>query len=72
MAALKFHPRETLPNRTALARAEALYVELSGDARAYLGEVMVAFRATLDRQNPDEVELARAALVDVVRSLARG
>jgi molecular chaperone HscC len=30
MKSLKFHPREALPNRTALARAEALFVELRG------------------------------------------
>ncbi len=33
MTRLKFHPREALPNTTALTRADALYVELSGPAR---------------------------------------
>ena len=35
MARLKFHPRDALPNATALARADALYVELAGRARSW-------------------------------------
>lgn len=45
MESLKFHPRDTLPNRTALERAEALYMEPTGGARQTLSHRMIAFRA---------------------------
>ena len=38
MGRLKFHPRDSLPNRTALARADALYAELRGPEREVLGD----------------------------------
>src|SRR5262249_17033025 len=48
MTRLKFHPRDALPNTTALARAEALYVELSGREREMLGHAIAMFRAALE------------------------
>lgn len=51
MQALKFHPRDSLPNATALARAEALYVELTGTEREELGHSLAHFRAALDSQD---------------------
>ena len=44
MARLKFHPRDALPNATLLARADALYVELTGTPRTALGEAIARFR----------------------------
>src|SRR5690606_19845495 len=52
MRTLKFHPREALPNTTALARAESLYTELRGPARELLGAAMRAFRLALEEQDP--------------------
>lgn len=69
MKRLKLHPRDSLPNATALARADALYVELSGPAREVLGEVIVAFRAALESQDASAIEPMRARLVAVVRQL---
>ena len=63
MARLKMDPRDTLPNRTALERAEALYVELVNAPRALLRAHIAAFRAALDRQDPNEMDEARASLV---------
>src|SRR5262245_64104920 len=37
MTRLKLHPRDALPNTTALTRADALFVELTGDRRELLG-----------------------------------
>lgn len=60
---LKLHPREALPNTTALARAEALYVELSGDARLVLGGAIQALLLALETQDPETVSEARAVLI---------
>ena len=60
---IKFHPRESLPNRTALARAEALFVELRGEARAWLSMALVEFRAALESQDPARIDAARQSLV---------
>ncbi len=70
MSRLKFHPRDTLPNRTALARAEALYVELKGDRRAYLGALLADFRGALETQDSSAIDDARERLVRATRDLA--
>ncbi|MES2642752.1 MAG: Hsp70 family protein [Myxococcota bacterium] len=62
LARLKFHPRDLLPNTTALARADARFVELTGHERALLGEALGAFRAALEGQDPAETDARRAAL----------
>jgi molecular chaperone HscC len=70
MQRLKFHPRDALPNVTALARADALYVELTGWARAELGAGIASFRAGLEGQVP-EISLLRDRLVGLVERLRR-
>lgn len=69
MQALKVHPRETLPNRTALERAEALFVELTGSAREELGAGLGRFRAALETQDPQEISAYREALVSLTQRL---
>lgn len=71
MARLKFHPRDALPNATLLARADALYVELTGDARDHLGSVLAAFRAALESQDDKMIAGFRDQLASVVNSLRR-
>ena len=66
---LKFHPREALPNTTALARADALYVELTGAARTGLGEAIALFRGALDEQEPRAIDAARSQLLELVDRL---
>ncbi|HWA78241.1 MAG TPA: Hsp70 family protein [Polyangiaceae bacterium] len=63
LARLKFHPREALPNLTALSRAEALHVELTGAARAHLNEALVYFRAALESQDPQQITRTRELLL---------
>ena len=63
MAKLKLHPREMLPNTATIARAEALYVELVGEPRAELGELLGDFRAVLETQDDTLIEPLREALV---------
>jgi len=71
MEKLKIHPRDTLPNATALARADALYTELTGVERALVGEAISAFRLALEGQDPPEIVRAREQLVSLVESRRR-
>jgi molecular chaperone HscC len=71
MARLRFHPRDALPNATILARADALYVELTGAARDELGDAMAAFRLALDSQGDTAIRPARERLARVVASMRR-
>jgi molecular chaperone HscC len=70
LAKLKFHPREALPNATALSRAENVYVELIGQPREVLQAELVRFRAALERQDPGEIAVARQRLIQATRFLA--
>jgi molecular chaperone HscC len=66
MVRLKFHPREALPNVTALARADALFVELTGEAREELGIAISVFRAALEGQDPAAIDATRGNLNAIV------
>jgi molecular chaperone HscC len=72
MRTLKFHPREALPNTTALARAESLYTELRGPARELLGAAMRAFRLALEEQVPATIERRRGELMGLVERFKQG
>ena len=69
MASLKFHPRESLPNRTALARADALYAELSGMDRDMLGDAIQRFRIALETQDEKLITPLREQLQSLVSQL---
>ena len=56
-----------MPNVTALARADALYVELTGDARAYLGSAIASSSAAME-QDPALIKGARAALLRLIEA----
>jgi molecular chaperone HscC len=71
MARLKFHPREALPNTTALARGEALFAELTGPARDQLRQALVSFRAVIEAQEPQEIRQGREQLLRLLDSLRR-
>ena len=71
MSRLKFHPREALPNATLLARADALYVELTGGARDELGATLATFRAALETQDTTTIEMYRERLTYMVNQLKR-
>jgi molecular chaperone HscC len=71
MARLKFHPRDALPNATALARADALYVELSGPPRETLGQAIAALRAALESQDDKEIAPHRERLIALTAALKR-
>jgi molecular chaperone HscC len=69
MSRLKMHPRDALPNTTALARADALYVELQGRVREELGRAIATFRAALETQDDAAISALRQKLVGLVASL---
>ncbi|UPG95020.1 Hsp70 family protein [Luteibacter aegosomatissinici] len=52
LSALKIHPRDTLENRTLLARAERLYEQLLGSAREFVGQMISRFEQVLATQDP--------------------
>ncbi|MBI5490004.1 MAG: Hsp70 family protein [Deltaproteobacteria bacterium] len=68
----KVHPREELPNLTALARAEALFVELIGPEREALGQSIARLRYALDRQDPVLIRQCRELLVAHTTQLLGG
>jgi molecular chaperone HscC len=72
MARLKIHPRDLLPNTTTLARAEALFVELSGDQRAVLGAAIASMRVALELQEGQAIDVMRGRVNDLVQTLKRG
>lgn len=51
LASLKIHPRDTLENRTLLARAERLYEQLLGESRDHLGQMILRFEHVLTTQD---------------------
>jgi molecular chaperone HscC len=71
LAALKFHPRDALPNTTALSRAETLFIELRGPDREALGTAMRVFRLALEEQAPSRIEQRRRELLLLVERLRR-
>ncbi|MEM6990403.1 MAG: Hsp70 family protein [Myxococcota bacterium] len=68
---LKFHPRDALPNTTALSRAESLFTELRGAERDMLGHAMRTFRLALEEQVPAEIDRTRRELTGLVAQLRR-
>jgi molecular chaperone HscC len=71
MKAYKFHPRDTLPNRTTLARADALYTQLTGAPREELGHAIAVFRSALEEQDPERIIRIREQLNTLVDALRR-
>ncbi len=72
LQALKFHPREALPNATALERAEALFAELTGAEREHLGALLAAFRGALELQDVDRIGAQRRLLNQTIKALKIG
>jgi molecular chaperone HscC len=60
LEAIKIHPRETLENRTVLARGERLFAESLGDVRESVRRAVARFEVVLSRREPREIDKARA------------
>jgi len=53
---LKIHPRDTLPNRTRLERANRLYENLNAAEREDLSQIIYGFESALDNQDKEHIE----------------
>jgi molecular chaperone HscC len=60
--ALKIHPREDLPNKATMARAERLYAELIGGAREQVGQALTQFALVLESQDANLIQKNRVQL----------
>ena len=74
LAHLKHHPRDAQENLATLARAERVYEECLGEERVFLQGWLSRFKATLERQDPEEIAQLREAFEQVLAELetARG
>lgn len=59
LAKLKIHPRDDLPNRAVMERADRLYAELTGSNREQIGEAMNDFAAVIESQDTDRISQER-------------
>lgn len=66
---LKIHPRDTLANRTLLARLERAWMQSLGDERDQIGSWLDAFNAVLARQQAGEISRERLALSQALDEL---
>lgn len=66
---LKIHPRDTLPNRTLIARLERAWATSLGEDREQIGGWLDTFNHTLARQHPTEITLCRNHLNGVLDQL---
>ncbi|MBI6955761.1 molecular chaperone HscC [Pseudomonas sp. CCOS 191] len=69
LAKLKIHPRDTLPNRTLLARLERAWMQSLGDERELIGSWLDAFNAVLAGQQAGEISRERQALSQALDEL---
>ncbi|WP_454908318.1 Hsp70 family protein [Variovorax gossypii] len=68
---LKIHPRDTLENRTLLARAERLYQQLRGDVRAWLGAQIREFERVLATQEKRVIAPAQRQFEEQLNHIER-
>jgi molecular chaperone HscC len=66
LAALKVHPREQQANVALIARIERLYEEHIGQPRQMLQEWLGRFMATLEGQDPKEIQAHRVELTQAL------
>jgi len=59
LAALKIHPRDDAANSALLARAGRCYESFVGERRDMIGQLLLAFQAVLEGQDPRKIEEAR-------------
>ncbi|KJV37380.1 Hsp70 family protein [Luteibacter yeojuensis] len=69
LSVLKIHPRDTLENRTLLARAERLYEQLLGEAREHVGQMIARFEQVLATQDPRLIARDAAQFRDALKAV---
>ncbi|WP_367873551.1 Hsp70 family protein [Luteolibacter sp. Populi] len=68
MLPLKLHPRDLLPHRARLERANRVFAELVGPARDHLSALADQFEAALETQDPQSIKISAAILDNFLRS----
>jgi len=71
LSALKIHPRDTLENRTLLARAERLYEQLLGAPRDHVGQCILRFEQALATQDTRLIARDTAAFREALDAIER-
>ena len=69
LAALKIHPRDTLPNRALTARLERAWMHSLGEERERIGAWLDEFNAVLANQRAEEITSRRQALTRLLDEL---
>jgi molecular chaperone HscC len=69
LSALKIHPRDTLENRTLLARAERMYEQLLGAARDHVGQMIMRFEQVLATQDVRLISRDAAQFRDALKAI---
>ena len=67
LAPLKIHPRDLLPNRARVERANRIYAELIGPARDQLDYLVGSFEAALNAQDVEAIKISGATLDSFLR-----
>jgi molecular chaperone HscC len=70
LAALKIHPRDSLPNKAALLRAERLYSELTGHLRDVVGQHTAKFESVLNSQDLRLITDTRTQFEQVLQEIS--
>jgi len=69
LAKLKFHPRDDLPNRALMERADRLYASLMGTSRDRLGFAINDFAAAIESQDTNKIVDARQEFTQLLDAL---
>lgn len=69
LAGLKIHPRDTLPNRTLLARLERAWMQTLGAEREQIGQWLDEFQTVLGTQQEQPITAARQRLEQQLQAL---
>lgn len=69
LAGLKIHPRDTLPNRTLLARLERAWMQSLGAEREQIGQWLDEFQSLLGAQQEQPIAAARQRLEQELEAL---
>ena len=69
LAGLKIHPRDTLPNRTLLARLERAWMQTLGAEREQIGQWLDEFQNVLGTQQEQPITVARQRLEQQLQAL---
>lgn len=68
---IKMHPRDSLENRTLMARADRVYQQLKGDSRAWLTTQIAEFERVVETQNIKLITPAQKKFTEILDEIER-